>query len=137
MLRILSSMMSRLWPQARVAGATRDAVRRRTEKQEAAAQAGSDGNTVHLRESMKLRAIAAIAALLYASRVSADDADAPMFTFNAFGTFGVTHSSEDQADFAPGLRNEGAGFSDEWSFAVDSLLAGQVNANFTPKLSAV
>jgi hypothetical protein len=88
---------------------------------------------------MKLTSVTAIAALLYASGVSAGegDVDAPMFTFNAFGTLGVTHSSEDQADLRSGLRAEGAGFSDEWSFAVDSLIAGQVNANFTPKLSAV
>ncbi|MEO8064076.1 MAG: porin [Pseudomonadota bacterium] len=96
--------------------------------------------TVHLREFMKLSSITAIAALLYASGVSAEEvdvADAPMFTFNAFGTFGVAHSSEDQADLRTGLRAEGAGFTDEWSSAVDSLIAGQVNANFTPKLSAV
>jgi hypothetical protein len=102
----------------------------------AAAQPGNDDSFVHLRKFVRLTSATAIAALLCAS-VSADEADVPMFTFHAFGTFGVTHSSEDQADFAPGLRDEGAGFSDEWSFAVDSLIAGQINANFTPKLSAV
>jgi len=94
-------------------------------------------STVIARERMKLTSITAIAALLCASAVRADDADAPMFTFNGFGTLGVAHSSEDRADFRSGLRPEGAGFTDDWSFAVDSLIAGQVNATFTPKLSAV
>jgi hypothetical protein len=60
-----------------------------------------------------------------------------MFTFNGFGTFGVVHSSEDRADFISGVRPDGAGFTRDWSLSVDSLIAAQVNANFTSQLSAV
>jgi hypothetical protein len=43
--------------------------------------------------------IAALAAALYASGAQAVDLGAGMFAFNGFGTLGVVHSSEDQADF--------------------------------------
>jgi hypothetical protein len=85
----------------------------------------------------RLTSISAIAAVLYASASLAGESDAPMFTFNGFGTFGVVHSSEDRADFTSGVRSEGAGFARDWSSGVDSLIAAQVDANFTPKLSAV
>jgi len=65
-------------------------------------------------------------------------ADAAMFSFNAFGTLGVVHSSEDQADFtSTTFKPNGAGFSHNWSADVDSLLGAQLTANFTPQISAV
>jgi hypothetical protein len=55
----------------------------------------------------------------------------PVFSFAGFGTLGVVHSSEDNAEFT------GAGYGHSWSAAVDSLIAAQVTANWTTKLSAV
>ena len=61
-----------------------------------------------------------------------------MFSFSAFGTLGLVYSSEDQADFvSSGLRPDGAGHTRDPSPEVDSLIAVQVIANITPKLSAV
>ena len=61
-----------------------------------------------------------------------------MFSFNGFGTLGVVHSSEGKADFTSTIyKPNGAGYSHDWSFDVDSLVAAQVTANLTPKLSAV
>jgi hypothetical protein len=61
-----------------------------------------------------------------------------MFSFSGFGTLGIVHSNEDQADFTgtPSQPN-GAGFSRDWSAGVDSLIAAQVRANLNPRLSAV
>lgn len=83
-------------------------------------------------------AIALAALTLCASGANADDPAAPMFSFSGFGTLGLAHSSEDQADFiSSGLRPNGAGYTRDWSADVDSVIAAQVIANFTPKLSAV
>ncbi len=85
------------------------------------------------------RTVIALAALmLYASGADADESGAPMFSFSGFGTLGMAHSSEDQADFiSSGLKPNGAGFSHRWSADVDSLIGAQVSANLTPELSAV
>lgn len=70
--------------------------------------------------------------------VTAIGFDPSIFAFNGFGTLGVAHSNEGQADFVSGsLKPKGAGYSDDWSLAVDSRIAGQITANFTPTLSAV
>jgi hypothetical protein len=67
----------------------------------------------------------------------AQDASTPTFSLSGFGTVGEVHSSEDRADFtASSLKARGAGFSTDWSGDVDSLLAVQLTANLTPKLSA-
>lgn len=88
--------------------------------------------------SKKLTHIALLATALYAANASASDFEAPMFSFSGFGTLGVVHSNEDQADFTSSiLKPNGAGYSRAWSADVDSLIGGQVTANFTPKLSAV
>jgi hypothetical protein len=69
---------------------------------------------------------------------ASDDASASMFSFSAFGTLGVVHSSEDRADFtASPLSPDGAGFTNAWSRDVDSRLGAQVVARFTPQLSAM
>jgi len=61
-----------------------------------------------------------------------------IFSFSAFGTLGVVHSSESRADFASStLVPSGAGYTDSWNVAVDSLLGAQLTANITPKLAAV
>lgn len=59
-------------------------------------------------------------------------------TFSGYGTLGVAHSTEDRADFlANDLQGRGAGHSRKWSPDVDSRIGVQVNANFSPQLSAV
>ncbi len=90
------------------------------------------------RISNKLSYIALLAMSLHAAGARAEGFEAPMFSFSGFGTVGVAHSSVNQADF-PGsvLKPNGAGYSHAWSADVDSLIGGQITANFAPKLSAV
>ena len=90
------------------------------------------------RITRKLTHITLLAAALYAAGACADDLEAPLFSFSGFGTLGVVHSSEDQADFTSSIfKPNGAGYSHAWSADVDSLIGGQVTATITPKLSAV
>src|ERR1700674_4690027 len=87
-----------------------------------------------------LKALTLVAMLWSAVSVgaTAEDQSAPMFSFNGFGTLGVVHSSEENADFVGGVfQPSGAGFTHRWSAGVDSRIGGQVSANFTQKLSAV
>jgi hypothetical protein len=98
--------------------------------------------SIDARASHKARAIMLLALLGYcASAYSADntvDAGQSMFSFSGFGTLGVVHSSEDQADFTSTIfKPNGAGYSHSWSAGVDSLIAAQVTAKFTPQLSAM
>jgi hypothetical protein len=65
-------------------------------------------------------------------------ASASIFTFSGFGTLGVVHSSETEADFTNStFKPNGAGFTRAWSPDVDSRLGAQVIANVSPQLSAV
>jgi len=71
-------------------------------------------------------------------RAAAEDPIASMFSFSAFGTLGLVHSNEDNADFtASPLLPNGAGYTRPWSPDVDSRLGAQVIARFTPQLSAM
>ncbi len=68
----------------------------------------------------------------------ADDTDKPMFSLNGFGSLGVTHSSERQADFTSNpLKPDGAGVNQSWSADVDSRLGAQLSVNLSKQLSAV
>jgi hypothetical protein len=92
-----------------------------------------------LRTSIAASALALLA-VCYPSRSHADSAnsDPPMFVFNAFGTLGVVHSSESQADFVSSeSQPDGAGYSQSWSPDVDSRFGAQLTANVTSQLSAV
>lgn len=91
------------------------------------------------RISYKPTSIALLVMALHAPGARADDdADTPMFSFSGFGTLGAVHSSEDQADFtSTPFKPNGAGHTRAWSADVDSRIAAQVTANFTPQLSAV
>jgi hypothetical protein len=61
-----------------------------------------------------------------------------MFWIRGFGTAGVAHSSEDEADFTDGqLQANGAGHTRQWSPTVDSRLGLQVTGRFISQLSAV
>lgn len=68
----------------------------------------------------------------------AAEADQAMFKFGGFGSLGVSHSSEKLGDYV--LDNtvpKGPGRSNSWSWGNDSRIGAQVQANFTPKVSAV
>lgn len=61
-----------------------------------------------------------------------------MFSFRGFGTLGVVHSSEENADFVGGLfQPDGAGYTREWNMRSDTRLAGQLSAEVNDKWSAV
>jgi hypothetical protein len=86
-----------------------------------------------------LNATLLVAMLWYPAgvRATAEDGSA-MFSFSGFGTLGVVHSSETQADFTTSFfKPNGAGYTDPWSTNVDSNLGAQVTAHFTSQLSAV
>ena len=73
-----------------------------------------------------------------AAAAAADDSNERMFMVGGFGTVGAVHSSEDRADFTTGISEAtGAGYTNQWSAAVDSLLGLQVTGTFTNQLSAV
>lgn len=92
------------------------------------------------RISHRLTRIAVLAMVLYVAGARADaPEDKPMFSFSGFGTLGVVHSSESQADFSTSsvFKPDGAGYTHTWSHSVDSLIGAQVTANFTPQISAI
>lgn len=62
----------------------------------------------------------------------------PSLAFRGFGTVGLAHSTEEKANFlAHDLQGSGAGRGRAWSPDVDSRLGVQLDAELTPKLSAV
>ena len=78
------------------------------------------------------------ALLMFAGPAAAQDASPPMFSFSGFGTLGVVHSSERHADFtASPSKPYGAGYTRAWSAEPDTLVAAQVSAQLTQRLSAV
>lgn len=84
-----------------------------------------------------LGALAALVLPLTAPPASGD-AGEPSWTLNGFGTLGVVHSDEEQADFTSGLlAEEGAGYTDPWSAKVDSKVGVQLTTNFASKFKAV
>jgi hypothetical protein len=86
----------------------------------------------------QLTAVVLVAMLWHPAGASTEDPTTSMFSFSGFGTLGVVHSSEDDADFTSSrLKPNGAGYTRAWSPAVDSTAGAQVTANFTPQLSAV
>jgi hypothetical protein len=69
---------------------------------------------------------------------SNEDLAPSMFSFNGFGTLGVVHSSDNQADFVSNpAQPKGAGLTDSWSATPDTKLGVQLNAALTDRLSAV
>ncbi|NWD77506.1 porin [Pseudomonas gingeri] len=86
----------------------------------------------------KLNTLALAVMALYASTANADDAMMPTFSLSSFGTAGIVHSSEKNADFTSSIyKPNGAGHTRNWDADVDSLIGAQVIATFTPQLSAV
>jgi opacity protein-like surface antigen len=95
---------------------------------------------VRIEEAMatKLFSLACTALFLCSSAYAQDETNAPVFSFDGFGTVGVAHSSEEKADFlANDLQGRGAGRGRSWSPDVDSRIGGQLSARFTSQLSAV
>jgi hypothetical protein len=85
---------------------------------------------------MTLVALAGIAA--HSAGASAADTASSMFSFNAFGTVGIVHSNQDQADFVGNVfQPDGAGYTHTWDMGPDTKLAGQVQAKFTDRFSAI
>ena len=83
-------------------------------------------------------AAATVLAFALALPAQAEDLDQPIFSFAGYGTLGLVHSTEDQADFVDNyLQPKGAGYSQSWSAGVDSRLGLQVTANFNAQWSAV
>ena len=68
-----------------------------------------------------------------------DQLPAPsIFSFSAFGTVGVVHSSQANADFTNStFTPNGAGYTRSWSPEVETLIGGQLSARITPEFSAV
>jgi len=86
----------------------------------------------------KLTALAVAVAAACPASAFAFDLDPEVFSFSGFGTLGAVHSTEDQADYSSGaFQPNGAGYSHDWSFDVDSLLGVQMTAKLSPQLTAV
>jgi hypothetical protein len=85
-----------------------------------------------------LRIALAVASLCLVNSVWADDLEKPIFSLAGFGTVGLVHSTEDQADFtASYLQPNGAGYTNSWSANVDSRFGLQLTGNFTSNFSGV
>jgi hypothetical protein len=86
-----------------------------------------------------LIAAALVVVMLYPSSARTDDSSTSMFSISGFGTLGLVHSSEPNADFVASSTSQasGAGFSHNWSADVDSRLGAQVTADFSTRISAV
>jgi Gram-negative porin len=92
------------------------------------------------RPRRNTNAIILVAMLSYPAGAAAgtEEPGTAMFSLSGFGTLGVVHSSEDQADFTSNIfKPNGAGHSHDWSAGVDSLISAQVTADITSQLSAV
>lgn len=76
--------------------------------------------------------------LLSAAPLAAYAGDAPSVSFNGFGTIGLAHSDEPDADYVPTiLVPEGVGHSDDVSATIDSRLGLQVSGTASDRLSGV
>ena len=82
--------------------------------------------------------VLAVTVLVHPAAAWSDETDSSRFTFNGFGTLGVVHSDEDQADFVSNLfAPDGAGYTRAWSPEVDSRLGLQLTADISPRLTGV
>lgn len=86
-------------------------------------------------KTLKIATAVAIALAASAATAGVDD----MFNLRGYGTLGVAHSTLDDADLVRDvfLQSQGAGHTDSWSLDVDSRAAVQLDATFTPRLTAV
>jgi len=93
---------------------------------------------INKRMLRQLITCSVITAMSSTAAVAAGDPAAPMFSIGGFGTAGVVHSDQSNADYTSSPEEAaGAGHTHSWSAAVDSLFGMQVAANLTPKFSAI
>lgn len=86
----------------------------------------------------KLSIFAALIAMVCPLGASAANIGGVELTVGGFGTFGLVHSSEAQADFTSAItKPTGAGYSHAWSSDVDSIIGAQLTADFTPTVSGI
>ena len=77
------------------------------------------------------------AALIVATHAQAQESY-PKVTLHGFGTAGVVHSSEKNADFVHGFFDpNGAGRTHDWAYTVDSKLGVQGDVRLTERLTGV
>ncbi len=81
---------------------------------------------------------AAVSMALWGANAQAVDLG-DIFQLHAYGTLGVVHSNNDQADFVSSFSQQpqGAGYTHSWAYDVDSKAAVQLDAKVTDKLAAV
>jgi hypothetical protein len=92
----------------------------------------------HSSRNVTATILLAVGWLPAAAGAGNDALAAPFFSFNGFGTVGVVHSGDTQADFVSNpAQPKGAGFTDSWSATPDTKLGIQFNFNPTDRLSAV
>jgi hypothetical protein len=89
-------------------------------------------------------ACAAVVLLLVAAPAMADDGGdtvggaKPVWTFGGYGTLGLAHSNERQADYSANVLTPGsAGYSRSWAADVDSRLGMQLGVELDSRWSAV
>jgi hypothetical protein len=89
--------------------------------------------------SLRLRACVMAAVLASAdSAWAGSDDDGPSWTFGGFGTIGVAHSSEKQADYTSTvLKASGAGHTRSWSPHLDTGLGAQLSVTMDKRWSGV
>jgi hypothetical protein len=97
---------------------------------------GSTGAAI--TRSLRAGLTALLSVALCAPATSAQSRPGPRFSFDAFGAFGLVHSSERLADFAEvSNRPRGPGFSNSVDANLDSRVAGQATVSFGSKLTGV
>ena len=85
-----------------------------------------------------LTSIVLLVTWCHAAGASPEDSGTSMFSFNGFGTLGVVHSSNNQADYVGNIvQAAGPGLSESWSGTPDSKLGLQLTTNLTSQLSVV
>lgn len=69
----------------------------------------------------------------------ADTVGSPAISWHGFGTLGAVRSDQDHSDVVSNvfLQPNGAGHTRRWHMGVDSKIGGQLDARFSPELSAV
>ena len=90
-----------------------------------------------MRIRLHSTAVLALAfACAHAAHARADDRS--LFSFSGYGTVGVAHSSNGQADYlVDEFKPNGPGHTHSWSADVDTRLGLQASAQFSPRLSVV
>jgi hypothetical protein len=81
----------------------------------------------------------AVAVLVSPTTAQAYETGVSRITLNGFGTLGLVHSDEKQADFVSNrfAAPDGAGYTRTWSPEVDSRLGLQLTASLTPRLTGI